>query len=153
MYLLGQFISECYKGAHSQALERAPFLLQNYRSRCPDLMSSTAGTLPYTYIGGGVGRYMGVEGQADFTKTYCLCIYGYRPEIDQVAQSCLTLWDPVDYTAHKILQARMLEWVACLFSRWSSQPRDQTQVSLITGWFFSIWATGEAPRWPLAHKG
>ena len=30
---------------------------------------------------------------------------------------------------HGILQARMLEWVAILFSRGSYQPRDQIQVS------------------------
>ena len=35
----------------------------------------------------------------------------------QVVQSCLTLWDPMDYTVRGILQARILEWVACLFSR------------------------------------
>ena len=36
-----------------------------------------------------------------------------------------------------ILQARTLEWVATPFSRGSSQPRDQTQVSLIAGGFFT----------------
>ena len=45
----------------------------------------------------------------------------------KVPQSCLTLCDPLDYTAHGILQARILEWVAIPFSRGSSQPRDQTQ--------------------------
>ena len=55
----------------------------------------------------------------------------------KVAQSCLTLCDPVDYTVHGILQARMLEWVAVPFSRGSSQPRDQTQVSRIAGGFFT----------------
>ena len=45
----------------------------------------------------------------------------------KVTQSCLTLCDPVDYTVHGILQARILEWVAVPFSRGSSQPRDQTQ--------------------------
>ena len=30
----------------------------------------------------------------------------------KVAQACLTLCDPMDYTAHGILQARILEWVA-----------------------------------------
>ena len=30
----------------------------------------------------------------------------------KVSQSGLTLCDPVDYTVHGILQARMLEWVA-----------------------------------------
>ena len=47
----------------------------------------------------------------------------------KVVQSCLTLCDPMDYTVHGILQARILEWVAFTFSRGSSQPRDQTQVS------------------------
>ena len=44
----------------------------------------------------------------------------------KVAQLCLTLCDPMDYTVHEILQARILEWVAFPFSRGSSQPRDRT---------------------------
>ena len=43
-----------------------------------------------------------------------------------------------------ILQARILEWVAFPFSRGSSQPRDQTQVSHIAGRIFTVWATREA---------
>ena len=50
-----------------------------------------------------------------------------------VTQSCSTLCDPIDYTVHGILQARILEWVAFPFSRGSSQPRDQTQVFHIAG--------------------
>jgi len=42
----------------------------------------------------------------------------------------------MDSTVHGILQARILEWVAAPFSRQSSQPRDQTQVSCIAGGFF-----------------
>ena len=47
----------------------------------------------------------------------------------QSSQSCLTLCDPMDCSipgssVHKILQARILEWVAIPFSRRSSQPRD-----------------------------
>ena len=42
----------------------------------------------------------------------------------KVTQSCLTLCNPMDYTVHGILQARILEWVAFPFSRGSSQPRD-----------------------------
>ena len=45
---------------------------------------------------------------------------------------------------HGILQARTLEWVAFPFSRGSSQLRNQTQVSLIAGGFFTSWATREA---------
>ena len=63
----------------------------------------------------------------------CLCVCG---EV-KVAQSCLTLCDPMGYTVHGILQARILEWVAFPFSRGSSQPRDQTQVSRIAGGFFT----------------
>ena len=44
---------------------------------------------------------------------------------------------PMDYTVHGILQARILQWVAIPFSRGSSQPRDQTQVSHIAGGFFT----------------
>ena len=44
-----------------------------------------------------------------------------------------------------ILQARILEWVAMLSSRGSSQPRDWTQVSRIAGGFFTSWASREAP--------
>ena len=62
----------------------------------------------------------------------------------KVAQSCPTLCDPVDYTVHGILQTRILEWVAFPFSRGSSQPRDQAQVSRIAGGFFTSWATREA---------
>jgi len=54
----------------------------------------------------------------------------------KVAQSSLTLCNPKDYTAHGILQARILEWVAVPFFRGSSQPRDQTQVFLIVDGFF-----------------
>ena len=71
----------------------------------------------------------------------------------KVAQLCPTIWDPMDYTVHEILQARILEWVAFPFSRGSSQPRDQTQVSRIAGRFFSCWATREAQEywsgWPI----
>ena len=48
----------------------------------------------------------------------------------KVAQSWQTLCDPVDFTVGGILQARILEWVAFPASRGSSQPKDQTKVSL-----------------------
>ena len=68
-----------------------------------------------------------------------------------ISQSCPTLCDPIDYSlpgssVHEIFQARVLEWIAVLFSRGSSWPRDQTQVSRIASRFFTIWATGR-PFW------
>ena len=65
----------------------------------------------------------------------------------KVAQSCLTLCDPMDYIVHSILQARILECVAFPFSRGSSLPRDQIQVSHITGRFFTSWTTREAQEY------
>ena len=67
----------------------------------------------------------------------------------KVAWSCSTLCNSMDcslpgFSVHGILQARILEWVAIPFSRGSSQPRDQTQVSHTVGGFFTVWATGEA---------
>jgi len=61
----------------------------------------------------------------------------------KVAQLCPTLCDPRDYRVHGILQARILEWVAVPFSKGSSQPRDQIQVSCIAGGFF----------YQLSHQG
>ena len=56
----------------------------------------------------------------------------------KIAQSCLTLCDPMDCTVHGILQARILEWVAFPFSRGSSQLRDRTQVSRPEYWSGSL---------------
>ena len=49
----------------------------------------------------------------------------------KVAQLCLILCDPMNYTVCGIPQARILEWLAVPFSRGSSQPRDQIHVSHI----------------------
>ena len=67
-----------------------------------------------------------------------------------VAQSCLILYDPMDCSlpgssVYGILQARTLEWVVIPFSRVSSQPRDQTQVSRIAGRFFTTVPPGKSP--------
>ena len=60
----------------------------------------------------------------------------------KVAQLSPTLSNPMDYTVHGILQARILEWVAFPFSTGCSQHRDHTQVSK-AGRFFTSWATGK----------
>ena len=57
----------------------------------------------------------------------------------KVSQSCPTLCDPMNYTVNGILQARIQEWLVFPFSRGSSQPRSQTQVSCIAGRFFTSW--------------
>ena len=68
--------------------------------------------------------------------------FGHEGSIKEVsvAQSCLTLCNPMDCSlpgssVHGILQA--MEWVAIPFSRGSSPPRDRTCVSCIEGSFFT----------------
>ena len=68
-----------------------------------------------------------------------------------IAQLCPTLCNPVDcsppdYSVHGLLQARILECIVIPFSRASSQPRDQPQVSCIAGRFLPIRAAQEAPQ-------
>ena len=64
-------------------------------------------------------------------------------------QSCPALCNPMNYSlpgssVHGILHTRKLEWVAIPFSRGSSQPRDESQVSCIAGGLFTNWAMREA---------
>ena len=75
-----------------------------------------------------------------------------------VAQSCPSLCDFMDCSlsgssVHRILQARILEWVAIPFSRGSSRPRDRTQVFSIVGRFFTVWATRKAPDYQFPWSG
>ena len=65
----------------------------------------------------------------------CVCLKKVRVLVSQL---CPTFCDPMDYSlpgssVHGILQARILKWIAILFSRRSSSPRDQIQNSCIAG--------------------
>ena len=68
-------------------------------------------------------------------------------ESESEGRSVVPLCEPTDYTVHGILQARILKWVAVPFSRGSSQPKDQTQVSHIAGGFFTSWGTREGQEY------
>ena len=54
----------------------------------------------------------------------------------KVAQSCLTVYNPMGYTVHEF--SRPVEWVDFPSSRGSSQPRDWTMVSHIASGFFLL---------------
>ena len=77
----------------------------------------------------------------------------------KLLQLCLTLCNPMDYSLpgssiHRILQARILEWVDMTSSRVSSEPRDQTCISIspaLAGQFFTTAATWEAQKTGLSH--
>ena len=66
-----------------------------------------------------------------------------------VTQSCPTLCDPMDhslpgFSAHGLLQARILEWGAIPFSRGIYQTQGLSLVSRIAGEFLKVWATRKA---------
>ena len=73
-------------------------------------------------------------------------VYGCEKGKVKVAQSCLTLCNPRDYTVHGILQARILEEVAFFFSP-GDLPNPETQVSGIEGRFFTSRTTREAQQY------
>ena len=52
-------------------------------------------------------------------------------------------WGLPGSSVHKLLQARILEWVAIPFSRGSFRPRVRTQVLHTAGILFTVWATRE----------
>ena len=102
--------------------------LQSYRPR--DQISGCQGLK----IGGGRELTRWLDGDLLVMEYFCIFLW-WKIKV-KVIQSCPTLCNPMD-TVHVILQARILELVAFPFSRGSSQPRDQTQVSCIAGRFLT----------------
>ena len=79
-------------------------------------------------------------GETNYFLKYCFLVSKVKV---LVAQPYLTLCDPMDCSppgssVHGILQGRIPEWVTIPFSRGSSQPRDQIQVSYIAGGLFTV---------------
>ena len=102
----------------------------------------------------GMEKCAGSKLGKEYNKAvYCYLAYlTYMQSEVKVSQSCSALCNAMDYTVHRILQARILEWIAFPFSRASSQPRDWTQVSCIAGIFFSSWATRGAHMQSISCK-
>ena len=74
----------------------------------------------------------------------CACVHVHTHSFVRLFA---TLWTVVCSLVRGILQARILEWVAISSSRGSSQPRDGTHVSWVSGtvrWVLYHWATWEA---------
>ena len=89
-----------------------------------------------------------IQSAQSTTEIWLLANTTSTANVMKVSRSvCLTLWSldcnlPV-FSVHGCLQARILEWVAISYSRGSSWPRDQTQVSCIAGRLLTAWVT----RW------
>ena len=74
----------------------------------------------------------------------------------KVTQSCPTLCDPMDYIlrgspVHGILQARIPKWVAILFSRGSSQPRESNPDLLHCRWILYHLSHQGRQKWELVN--
>ena len=90
-----------------------------------------------------------------FPKAYFIDSQSFEVKWSEVAQSCPTLWDPIDCSlpgssVHGIFQV-ILEWLAISFSRDSSQLRAQTRVSRILDRHFPFYPKGrekwDVPCW------
>ena len=141
MLVIFLFLKSHYNSVHRLCVCfdcSGPWLLQAVFSGCGKQIpgdSEEQGRLPCCFPWGHKGwtRLSKLNNSKNI-----VCIQFQKSTVKvKAAQLCLTLYNPVDYRVHGILQARILEWVAFPFSRGSSQPRDQTQVSLIAGRFFT----------------
>ena len=79
------------------------------------------------------------------SKCVCVCVCAH---VCARVRAWTTLCNPIEYNlpgsfVHGILQARILEWVA-MFSRGSSQLRDQTRIYLC----LLHWQAGSLPLLP-----
>ena len=96
----------------------------------------------------GMGREVGggvQDGEHMYTHGWFMSMYGKK-------QYCKV----ISLQLNKLIKTnkqkkRILEWVAISSSTGSSQPRDWTQVSPISGRFFTIWATREVLKHTLPY--
>ena len=94
----------------------------------------------YVYNYSLISEFPNRNSMREVLKARAHGVFSYQ--FSSVAQSCLMLCDPMEYSLpgalhHGISQARILEWVAISCSRGSSRLRGQTRVSCIAGRFFT----------------
>ena len=158
IYLTSFLSSICFHLLWMEYILRDHLLRRNYSSGlhffiwCAVVLHSWWSTswesVTVTYINISVNVLTVTWSLEGWLMTKVILMYMKWSEM-KAAQSCATLCNSMDCSlpgssVHGILQARILEWVAIPFSRESSKPRDQTQVSCTAGSFFTSWATREA---------
>ena len=114
------------------------------------LIAATEGSLQIYYVeSSDAAKHLSMPRTASTTRN-CPSpnIQSGKVESESVSHSVMFVIPmdcrPPGSSVHGVLRARILEWVAIHFSRGSSQSRDQSWVSCITGRLFTIWATMEA---------
>ena len=101
------------------------------------LLSEPPGKMPINKLHTSVKRHSLSEWgkKHQFSNLFFFFFFNYKVKV-LVAQSCLTLCNPVDCSLqvspiHGIFQAKTVEWVVIPFSRGFSWSRNQTWVSAL----------------------
>ena len=84
-------------------------------------------TFPFLYVSGFSKRTKPSSSDFYFSHPFIVSAAQKVKVKVKVTQLCLTLCDPMDYTVHGILQARILEWVAFPFSRDLPNPEIESR--------------------------
>ena len=116
------------------------YMLQNYY---PIALDNTIALHDYYYFFCGENIWDILLISFDIFFWYILRYSFERKVKVLITQLCPTFCGPTDcsppvFSVHGILQARLLEWIAILFSRGSSWPRNWIQVSCIAGRFLKV---------------
>ena len=138
LYRWGLYVNRkgLLQGSHRQ------YLLKHSRHSIPKVL-----LFFFCISRGPKNDYFLIENNSDSTSNqFLVCTFkSMKPKIISVCQflSCVRHCDsmdcsPSDSSVCGILQARILEWLVIPFSRGSSLPRNQIQVSCIAGGFFNI---------------
>ena len=102
-----------------------PGMPAQFRCHCPQ---EDRGLVVLESVSGDANYLLPIDQSRTLGVTHFPPLFSFptaKPSLKvKATQSYPTLCDPMDYTVHGTLQARMLEWVAFPFSRGSSQPRD-----------------------------
>ena len=115
--------------ARRRATEHAP--------KTPTYLMCIHSHLHSTYISTRKCRAKKTATKVFKDQELCHCTHT-DPNNRHSVQSRIYHTSPPGSSVHRILQARILEWVAISFSRGTSRPRDQIWVSRTAGRFFTI---------------
>ena len=161
------------KNKHKRAKKQRMFCFQTVRTRELRL-PLTAVTLYLVFVGSMYvgGPYNQITYYNSVNNEWSDKTEGHKVKLEwlldacSVTQSCLIICNLMDCSppgssVHGIFQARMLEWVAILFSRGSSRPRDLLErgvepASLVSPAFIQLYQTGSPiyilQSYPIKHK-
>ena len=116
-------VDETGRGPETTVNSHSPLTFQRHHREIPGRRGSQARASVGSLQGSEISCYCLKHSPMNAIHILCGRFGKYRRLCKvKVARSCWTLCDPMNYTVHGIVQARILEWIAFPFSRESSQP-------------------------------